>query len=457
MRKIKYQRGISLFEFILVIGIIGLITTIVMSQVNDYFKKTKSQQYGYQSIVLAKAFSRYIIDHYKQYYDASKSSIQHIKYQELSDANYLPLGMKNQQNVYGYTPCVSIVYDSNLDSIQAAMFFTTKNIESNVKITLKEGADAMMAAGTSAGVIDTVKNQVNGAGRAWKIDNSNGNDYDSYFKSGGCDYSQIPPNSIVINLSMLSDYVLQQKNESQDNVEQYLYRVPDNSPKCPSGTACNKNTMTTDIIMNSTDSNGDNPNYHSINFGAGTTIAQGPILTSGSNPAIRNIKPLSNEVVLAGGGFVAEGLRPLFYKKQYESCTENELATIVKESSDRAGLIQNQLVCSYSIGCANINKYNYYCYLPISEETITYHLNGQANSFICPDGSFIDLSIPFVVDVNGQIIDSTSDQIDPNFLEPTSFRQILYIYKGLAPRVNHQSVNIISVTCSTNPSFIRKY
>ncbi|HMT02112.1 MAG TPA: hypothetical protein PKD00_02170, partial [Burkholderiales bacterium] len=130
MRKIKYQRGISLFEFILVIGIIGLITTIVMSQVNDYFKKTKSQQYGYQSIVLAKAFSRYIIDHYKQYYDASKSSIQHIKYQELSDANYLPLGMKNQQNVYGYTPCVSIVYDSNLDSIQAAMFFTTKNIES---------------------------------------------------------------------------------------------------------------------------------------------------------------------------------------------------------------------------------------------------------------------------------------------------------------------------------------
>ncbi len=455
MEKIKYQQGVSLFEFILVIAIVGVITTIIMNQVNEYFKKEKSQQYGHQSIILAKAFSRYITDHYKQYYDSSKINTQHIKYKELSDANYLPIGMKNQKNIYGYTPCISIIHDNDLNSIQAVMFFTTS--ESNIKITFRDGADAMMAAGIAAGVIDTDKKQVYGSGRAWKIDNSNGNDYDSYFKTGGCDYSQIPANSLVINLSLLSDYILQQHNESQIDTDKYLYRIPDDNYNCPVGKDCNRNTMKADIIMNSQGSDGI-VKYHSINFGYGSAIDTGPILTSGNNNddiSKRQAKALSNEVVLAGGGFAANTLRPMLYKNQYESCSLVELGTIVKEesSTDNPILIRNQLLCSYSPVCPS--NTNYYCYLPISDMTITYNLKDTQTFFSCPNGSYIDVTTPFLVMIDGKTIDSKNDQVTPNFSDAQDLRSFV-IYKSLAPTVYGRPASIVSITCTSNPALIRK-
>ncbi len=464
----KNQQGVSLFEVILVIGIVGLITSLVINQVNDYFKKTKSQQYGYQSIIFAKAFSRYIINNYKQYYDSSKTGIQHIKYQDLGNANHLPPGMKNQQNVYGYTPCVSLVYNKSLDSIQAVMFFTTKNIESDVKISLKEGADAMMTAGASAGVINTDKSQVNGAGRAWKIDNNNGNEYDLYFKSNGCDYSEIPQNSLVVNLSMLSDFVLQQSNESQANSNKYLYRLLDDNKDCPPGNPCNRNTLNTDIIMNSAESG--ITKYHSINFGVKDLIDEGPILTSGSNPELerRGIKSFNNEVVLAGGGFAANNLRPMLLKENRDSCSENELGTMVLKKLKLAesavipeALIQNQLVCSRSIVCRSDKSTNDYCYLPISDFTITYN---QVNKFDfkCPDGTYIDISTPFVVTTrhdSDEIVDSTSWRVKPNYSQGITVGGVA-IFRAIIPQIRDRYgewdlAPIKSVTCSSNPVAIR--
>lgn len=380
----KKTQGFSILELVIVLAIFAIITPIAINQFVHFSKKAKSQQYADQSQAYAKAYIRMIIDNYQQYLNNTKNgNVEVIPYSVLAAANYAPDMTGN--NVYEQIPCASMIYNNSTQSLQAVMFYTYDNSKTNY-MDMTEGQMAAMEIGGAAGFVGA-NGTIYGVGRGWSMQVS-----DPLFSGvGQCDLKSIPPNSIVMNISMMADYIQQLQNDIS------LHRVIDNT--APAGDPNNANTMQADITMS--DNLNGTPVYHGINF----TIdnASGPVLTSINNIQLLNQRKIKvesidpNEIAVVDGDFSADHLRPSSAVFTYTACDGSEIGKMAQQADGI--IVKSQLQCTYNpLQCQGTdpqgNPINQYCYLPVSDVSITYHPN--TSNFTCQEG-YVDFTVPPIV------------------------------------------------------------
>lgn len=355
----KYQSGVSLSEFILVLALVAIATPILVYLLNLYSQKLSSQQYADKTIAYAKAYTRYL--HNPELIKNSCKTAWStgpalITYQDLQNANYLPLGASKITNPNVPQPVVSCynIVSGKTVGIQAVMYYVANDYKTNLTYLKQSllGLNAAQSIGGAAALYtsDAFKQDtIYGIGGGWELKKN-----DDIFSKN----QKIVPNSVVVNLALLPEYATQpssssvksnQKfnnnfsgidnasnnnantnnvsdNSTQKNIavngndkkvagnfggygeEHYLYRTEDADPTHPSGDLKNQNTMQADVTIanKAKDPTDKKIAYHGIQFSLNDNNRKSQVLVSDRNGESAGKLSNSDQVTLKNGSLGAD-------------------------------------------------------------------------------------------------------------------------------------------------------
>lgn len=414
----KNQHGLSLFEFVLVLAIILAATPLIFYQARMFMQKSEAEKYANQTIAYAKVFSRYL--HNKG--NACNTQAVTTSATDLLNKNYLPnITLKNIEFIkkkYGepYVSCRLVDNDKN--KMQAVMYYVKDTYTSNERDDDKNsaekiflGVNAVNAVGASAGVYNYT-NGVAGADHAWFI---NKNDFFADKKD------KIPENSVVLNLTMFPEFatmlIPSESDSSYSNnnsgssyingannlviggdtdykatvsasSDNYLYRKEDKYVSV--GDKANTNTMQTDIIFANILEG--KYLYQGINFvPLKTEIDTRLELTSSNNDDFEVTNMSRNsDIAILNGSLGAKSFIPTKTAEVGDGCSARgeivvaglESKKLFKDATPQLSV----LVCGYSSSGYRDCDSGKSCYIPISNETITYQLDGSIGGIVkCTD------------------------------------------------------------------------
>ncbi len=372
------NKGFTFIELLLAIAVIGIFATLIFFYASITFKNLQAKQLADQSIAYAKYFSDYINYNKNIIFSLIKNDDSIIVSLEgVPGAINIPLPKTfTKTNIYGQVPCLSIT-KNNSGKLFPMLFYVGGSSDKHV------AQKAALILGAKGGYQDKNKDNsyiVRSSG-GWEID-----DTTPYLKNKSAEIynkckSNIADYSVFLNLAMFSYF-----NSEMAIKDTYLSREIDLENKL--GSYANRNTLTSDIYLNSESSDG--KSYNAIQFGSGASIKVN--------------RDSDNEIDVQGGGFAANSLRSYSGMGIGESCLENEVGKIYKRNiSDKESTYEiaySNLVCSYTpIMCTLLNNKNEskdYCYIPTKNNTMQIPSNeiDRKSPFLCPR------QIPIAIDAN---------------------------------------------------------
>ncbi len=234
--------GVTMFEIILSLTIISIITASLGSFAYKYYQKMQTTKYLESTNAYAMAFLRYIQDNQ----DTFTQNISVVKASDILLKHYLPAGI-GVYNKYNHTPCVLIRKNNNNNQLEAFMYYLTdQNNQNAISNTIHYN---ILAQGNiEAGIYNASKKITNGVNNAWNLDSASiWSPENNATNFASCDQANFANNSIIINLKLLSKNLDPEINSNNQNLD--LKNIGDSCSKDDIGTlAENANKNMNDVF-----------------------------------------------------------------------------------------------------------------------------------------------------------------------------------------------------------------
>ncbi len=375
------NKGYTILEIIVASAALALILLAIMPMITSNQQITKAQTIADETISYSKIFVKYLLDNDANVRKAvSVNNVTFIKWSDIKAGGYLPIGSINDKNSLGQTPCVAVMINPKTTQLIPFLFFVGGNNTAN--ITNLDANNVMTLIGGMAGVysndykdrdVQQYGEGVFGNKGRWYLPSST--QYLKQLKSG-CG-SELNSNSIAINMAMMAEY----NGALIPDESIHRFRDPIN-PKL--GDPNNTNTVQTDISLSSESSEQSNRLFFSGN-------------DENSGVFLQSMPHDKTTVSLTNGNFSANTLQPTKSFKVFSSCKKDEIGKMAQQEDYI--VVKSQLQCTFNpLQCQGKDpsgvQLNEYCYLPISEISITYHPN--SDTFMCPQG-YVDFTVPPIV------------------------------------------------------------
>lgn len=411
----KKNRGFGLMDSLLSLAIFGLVLAIASKEANRTSVYKKANQYQMQALSDARTYSGFLSSFNNSEKDVSLSEYQDItiledtkKKMKTQNLQYLIISpndnvatLSMKKNIYSENPCVLLTYDksSNQDEITGFMYYVAdKSVDtSEKKFKDKQRIGTIATSFNPAyeifyknGLAKTEDRAINNtlSFNGWHPTQEQIN----YIRNNSCGGKTIADDSIIVNLGMIPQFNnrLVSVSSIQNTSDQSYSNFNSNVRYLP-GHMFNNNTLKSNIAISDKvllqQANGTNPDISM------TVLDQG-----GINNKVLNVSRSATDD--NSSALLLSGIQPTIVVTQGQDCTVNEIGKMAKSSNVvYAGkqLARNLAICTENQNlCANK-----YCYLPFTQQKITFNartgsrgLQGSDGAFMCP------YAAPFAVDTN---------------------------------------------------------
>ncbi len=385
------NRGYTLVETLIGVVAVTIMSAAIAPLVLTNYQITNAQSVADETIVYSKIYTRYLLNNDKALRDAvTTSNIAFVSWSSLKNGGYVPTGTVADKNPFGQTPCVVIMRNNQTDQLMPIMFFIGGNGREKSFTTSDANNTSNQIGGMSGIYVSDLNDKDAKRSGAGVFGNKGG-----WFLPSSTPYIQqiqtgcggLPSNnSIVMNISMMSEY----GGALTPDVSLHRYKDPTN-PNL--GDPDNTNTAQTDLSLSPFDATNPNAQSKRLYF-SGNNSTNGVYFQNALDAANPDVKTVG----LKNGTLAANTLQPLQALQTFTYCGSNEVGKMAQQS-DTTVILKSQLQCTYNpLQCQGADQtgraLNGYCYLPVSEISVTYHPN--QSSAMCPQG-YVDMTVPPVI------------------------------------------------------------
>ncbi len=358
---IKYNKGITIFEVIIMLFILVATTAVFVKWMANKQLLNTSKIYADQSYNYSLIFIKYLNNNESTIRaQLQNSNTITVSIDDLRNAGYVETTTSNT-NLYGQTPCVIVNKNTNESgTILFPILFFTGGKSVNSSISLR----AMSILGGFAGTFSSKTGDIVGNMGQWSY-----LDIADLPQNDTCN-ATLEDNSIALNLGMMSQY------NNQIATDLSLHRIADANGYAL-GDRNNSNTVLTDISVTPSDTES-RPNR--IYLSSDNSPNNASYLTQNG----------ANGVQANNAYFKAQLLKPNTQLIAGTSCTAQDVGSIVSQEIDHPEyeLNTSNLICSYAPPMCQAEAGSDYCYLPQKNNTVIYNIGNiesyTANSFTCP-------------------------------------------------------------------------
>lgn len=389
MSELKISRGFTLLELMMALAIAAIIYNTFMVQYLNNLAIQKNRANAVLHQGFAMEYSNYIQDNYAAIWSQiSSGTVAVIPYSTLKTDGY-------SSGIYStstFTPCAIVLADSNSNMLFPLIVDVTGDTSYTPNVDSLNGAIYL---GDYAAVYSN--GTFNGYG-GWNI-NMTTSAYFANSPLSACDFPNLVPNSIAINLVLAPFFMQHQKDIG-------LSRILDASPLGLQ----NKNISQTDITLGYPFNTDSAHKYNRIFFSTDNTIATHPYCASGMSLSSASPYYLESDVVCPNSRVVTNFINP----KNSEgvtlgsSCTTQLIGTITQDQSGSdktSGLIcsYNPLLCTLISGTSSST-----CYLSTLTKMVKYFMPPNTTTYTCPNET------PIAIDAvtNQQLLNISYCQTD---------------------------------------------
>ncbi len=384
------NKGYTLTEILMGVVAVAIMSAAIAPMVLSNYRVNNAQSMADQTITYSKIYARYLLNNDNNIRNTiANNNIAFIPWSNLKTSGYVPTGSVADTNSLGQTPCVAIMQNSQTKQLMPFLFFVGGDGRQKNFSTL-DANNTISQIGGMAGVYVSDMNdkdvRQSGAGvfgnkAGWFLPSST-----PYIQQvqAGCG-AVLSNNSIVMNISMMAEY----SGALTPDVSLHRFKDPTN-PNL--GDPNNTNTAQTDISLDPIDPS--NPNAQSKRLYFTGNDDNGVYLQNKQDP----LKSDLTTIGLSNGTLAANTLQPTKAVPTFTQCDKTEVGKMAQQS-DKTVILQSQLQCTANpLQCQGPDPtgktLNGYCYLPVSEISITYRPNTA--SFTCPFG-YVDFTVPPVI------------------------------------------------------------
>ncbi len=375
MRKINIHlpsriKGSAMVDSLLALSLLGLfLTGLMVSNLSNQNAKN-AQLLATQTNTYAQVFARYMdINLTNLQTQISSGNSLTINAQTLGNS-YWPLDLA-RTNLYGQTPCVTIIKNATTGNLEALMYYVGGKVDTSAKRTQLVNNTGVLL-GNKGGIL--TNNQVKG-NSGWSINQG------SQFLSGaGSCGGSISSPSVAVNLDLMLTW--NQNIQPNTSITKATDFGDTSNLKTLPGHMINTNTSKANVNFTANkgiifdNSNSTNPTALQMGYGAGTNEAT--LSLSGSTVTT----------------LVADTVQANQQGNVGDSCILQEVGkTITDKGQQSSGayqyLARNTLVCTQNnMLCASVNA-DSTCYLPSIINSIVFQNNNTGiqdtnGSFACP-------------------------------------------------------------------------
>ena len=363
----KANKGFTLIEVAAALVIMGFIGVGINKVLRDVHQNAINQNQAEQITSIAKTALNYIQINYVSIYKQSATGPIYITWTTLSSAGYTPAGATN--SLRGETPCVLVV--QNNKKLTSLLYFVKTSSSAKVHETEQSRIVARKVGAAGAVLFDGTS--VGGTFNTWQFHDV------GLLNPAACGGSTVQVNSIVVNLSLMSDF---NPNTESDNT---VRRIQDTATAL--GDKENYNTISTDISLHHLAGAGTAESYHKLVLNSATGMALGSDANHKGGIVLQNGSFTANTIIPAGNQNGTQG-----QIKPGAVCSAGSLGTWASQNNTNdyaAQTTANQLQCAYNqYACIgndpNGQPRSGYCYLPITNNQIT--VNNSSADASCPSG-----------------------------------------------------------------------
>lgn len=366
MRNSRISKGFTLLELMMALAIAAIMYNTFMVQ---YFNNLATQKSRTNAVLhqgFAIEYSNYIQDNYAAIWNQiGNGRVAVIPYSTLKTDGYSS-GIYNTSN---FTPCAIVLADPNSNMLFPLIVDVTGNTS---YVSPADSLNGAIYLGDYAAVYSN--GRFNGYG-GWNIDMTTS----AYFTNSplsACDFANLVPNSIAINLVLTPFFMQHQKDIG-------LSRILDNS----SLGSQNKNISQTDITLGYPFNSDLAHQYNRIFFSSDNTVATQPYCASGMSLGSTSPYYLESNVVCSNSRLVTNFISP----RNSEGitlggrCTNQLVGTITQDQSGSDKT--SGLICSYNpLLCTLISKTSSStCYLSTLTKMVKYFMPPNTTTYTCPN------------------------------------------------------------------------
>lgn len=407
----KRNRGFGLMDSLLSLAIFGVVLAIAAKETERTSIYKKANQYQSQALSDAKNYSGYLSSFNSSLNDVAKSAYKDKTVLEKTEATmratnipYLIIAPEDNaattgmhKNIYGEKPCVLLTYDNSnsQDEITGFMYYSDKTNKTikhkervgTIAISFNPAYEVFYKKGiTSDMPTKSINDTVSFNGWHPTAEQIN------YIRTNSCAGNTLSDDSIIVNLGMIPQFNnrLVAMSSVQNTADQSFSNFNSSSRYLP-GHMFNNNTLKSNIAVSDKvllqQASGTNQDVTM------TVLDQG-----GTNNKVLNVsKSDSNDNSTA---LLLSGIQPTVVVTQGQSCTLNEVGKMAKSSNvSYAGkqLARNLVICTENQNLCS----NQYCYLPFTQQKITFNARNGSRGLQGSDGVFMcPYAAPFAVSTN---------------------------------------------------------